>query len=233
MDNAFLSPILSALGRTFLSKYNRGKKVNSNIQRMPLMIIMAWGIWIFSVALAIFFTGSTINGGGTTFTGIMIFAVGEVVLILLGLLFYVWYRNAYVEITRSYVLRRDLFRFIEKVEYRRIRKYGYHERYDHNNNFEDGLYLGGPLVEGHKYSAESVELHSNWANFGYVLGQLAFRIVNERWAEPESDDDHEQVQEYVSSGQARNICLEYDGMAFPENNIIPDKDPTEEDPSNE
>ncbi len=95
MDNAFLSPILSALGRTFLSKYNRGKKVNSNIQRMPLMIIMAWGIWIFSVALAIFFTGSTINGGGTTFTGIMILAVGEVVLILLGLLFYVWYRRSF------------------------------------------------------------------------------------------------------------------------------------------
>jgi hypothetical protein len=233
MDNAFLGPLVSAFGRGILSRYNRGKKVNSNIQRMPLMIIMAWGIWVFSVALAIFFTGSTINGGGTTFTGIMIFAVGEVVLILLGLLFYAWYRNAYVEITRSYVLRRDLFRFIEKVEYRRIRKYGYHERYDHNNNFEDGLYLGGPLVEGHKYSAESVELHSNWANFGYVLGQLAFRIVNERWAEPESDEDQNLIQEYISSGKAREICLEQSGFVFPENDNSPYKDSSEEDSSNE
>ncbi len=94
MDNAFLSPILSALGRTFLSRYNRSKKVNAEIQRMPLMIVTAWGIWVFSFALAIFFTGSTINGGGTTFTGVMIFAVGEVVLILLGLVIYAWYRNA-------------------------------------------------------------------------------------------------------------------------------------------
>lgn len=47
MDNAFLSPILSALGRTFLSRYNRGKKVNAEIQRMPLMIVTAWGIWVF------------------------------------------------------------------------------------------------------------------------------------------------------------------------------------------
>ena len=103
MDNVFLGPLVSALGRGWLSRYNRGKKVNSNIQRMPLLIIMAWGIWIFSVALAIFFTGSTINGGGTTFTGIMIFAVGEVVFILLGLLFYVWYRNAYVELSLIHI----------------------------------------------------------------------------------------------------------------------------------
>ena len=31
---------------------------------------------------------------------------------------------------------------------------------------------GGPLVEGHKYSAESVELHSNWANLGMYWGSL-------------------------------------------------------------
>ena len=58
MDNAFLSPILSALGRTFLSRYNRGKKVNSNIQRMPLMIVMAWALLGFLVLLRqYFFTG--------------------------------------------------------------------------------------------------------------------------------------------------------------------------------
>ena len=137
-----------------------------------------------------------------------------------------------MEITRTYVLRRTFLRFVEKVEYRRIRDFGYYERTDRDNNFEDGLYIDGPYND-EGYFDEGIELHSNWVNMSYVLGQLAFRIVNERWAEPDSDDDHEQVQEYVSSGQARNICLEYDGMAFPENNIIPDKDPTEEDSSNE
>ena len=232
MDNAFLSPILSALGRTFLSRYNRGKKVNSNIQRMPLLIVMAWGIWVFSVALAIFFTGSTINGGGTTFTGVMIFAIGEVVLILLGLLFYALYRNMYVEITRSYVLRRDAFRFIEKLEYCRIRGYSYYEGHDREGNFEDGLYLNGPY-DAKGTPTLGVKLHSNWANYNYVLGQLAFRIVNERWAEPDSDDDHEQVQEYVSSGRAREICLEQSGFVFPENDNSPYKDSSEEDSSNE
>ena len=220
MDNAFLGPLVSALGRGWLSRYNRGKKVNSNIQRMPLMIIMAWGIWIFSVALAIFFTGSTINGGGTTFTGIMIFAVGEVVFILLGLLFYVWYRNAYVEITRSYVLRRTFLRFVEKVEYRRIRDFGYYERTDRDNNFEDGLYIDGPYND-EGYFDEGIELHSNWVNMSYVLGQLAFRIVNERWAEPESDEDQNLIQEYISSGKAREICLEQSGFVFPENDNSP------------
>ena len=220
MDNAFLSPILSALGRTFLSRYNRSKKVNAEIQRMPLMIVTAWGIWIFSVALAIFFTGSTINGGGTTFTGIMIFAVGEVVLILLGLLFYAWYRNAYVEITRSYVLRRTFLRFVEKVEYRRIRDFGYYERTDRDNNFEDGLYIDGPYND-EGYFDEGIELHSNWVNMSDVLGQLAFRIVNERWAEPESDEDQNLIQEYVSSGRAREICLEQSGFVFLENDNSP------------
>ena len=220
MDNAFLSPILSALGRTFLSRYNRGKKVNSNIQRMPLMIIMAWGIWVFSVALAIFFTGSTINGGGTTFTGVMIFAIGEVVLILLGLLFYALYRNMYVEITRSYVLRRDAFRFIEKLEYCRIRGYSYYEGHDREGNFEDGLYLNGPY-DAKGTPTLGVKLHSNWANYNYVLGQLAFRIVNERWAEPESDEDQNLIQEYVSSGRARENCLEQSGFVFPENDNSP------------
>ena len=232
MDNAFLGPILSALGRTFLSRYNRGKKVNSNIQRMPLLIIMAWGIWIFSVALAIFFTGSTINGGGTTFTGIMIFAVGEVVLILLGLLFYAWYRNAYVEITRSYVLRRDLFRFVNKVEYRHISGYGYHEEPTGGIDSDDGLYLNGPDDE-EGFPTPGVRLHGVWANYDYVLGQLAFRIMNERWAEPDSDEDHAQVMEYVSSGQARRVCLEHDGMEFPENTKKPDQDSLEENSSDE
>ena len=62
-----------------------------------------------------------------------------------GLLFYVWYRNAYVKITRTYVLRHTFLRFVEKVEYRRIRDFGYYERTDRDNNFKDGLYIDGPF----------------------------------------------------------------------------------------
>ena len=233
MDNAFLGPLVSAFGRSFLSKRNRGKSTGKkNIHRMGFLLVAAWGFFIASiVALIIFivdFSRGWLNSGG-----IIAFIAAELVIIFSCLLFYAWYRNAYVEITRSYVLRRTFLRFVEKVEYRRIRKYGYHERYDHNNNFEDGLYLGGPLVEGHKYSAESVELHSNWANFGYVLGQLAFRILNERWAEAESDEDQNLIQEYVSSGRAREICLEQSGFVFLENDNSPYKDSSEQDSSNE
>ena len=137
-----------------------------------------------------------------------------------GLLFYAWYRNAYVEITRSYVLRRNFLRFVEKVEYRRIRDFGYYERTDRDNNFEDGLYIDGPYND-EGYFNEGIELHSNWVNMSYVLGQLAFRIVNERWAEPESDEDQNLIQEYVSSGRAREICLEQSGFVFPENDNSP------------
>ena len=218
MDKAFLGPLVSALGRSFLSKRNRGKSTGKkNIHRMGFLLLAAYGFWAVSlVALVLFlYFYFRFNRFDGICQGILMLCP------VAGLLFYVWYRNAYVEITRTYVLRRTFLRFVEKVEYRRIRKYGYHERYDHNNNFEDGLYLGGPLVEGHKYSAESVELHSNWANFGYVLGQLAFRIVNERWAEPESDEDQNLIQEYVSSGRAREICLEQSGFVFPENDNSP------------
>jgi len=184
---------------------------------MGFLLLAAYGFWAVSlVALVLFlYFYFRFNRFDGICQGILMLCP------VAGLLFYVWYRNAYVEITRSYVLRRTFLRFVEKIEYRRIRKYGYHERYDHNNNFEDGLYLGGPLVEGHKYSAESVELHSNWANFGYVLGQLAFRILNERWAEPESDEDQNLIQEYISSGKAREICLEQSGFVFPENDNSP------------
>jgi len=149
-----------------------------------------------------------------------------------GLLFYVWYRNAYVEITRTYVLRRTFLRFVEKVEYRRIRDFGYYERTDRDNNFEDGLYIDGPYND-EGYFGEGIELHSNWVNMSYVLGQLAFRIVNERWAEPESDEDQNLIQEYISSGKAREICLEQSGFVFPENDNSPYKDSSEEDSSNE
>ena len=232
MDNAFLSPILSAFGRSFLSKRNRGKSTGKkNIHRMGFLLVAAWGFFIASiVALIIFivdFSRGWLNSGG-----IIAFIAAELVIIFSCLLFYVWYRNAYVEITRSYVLRRTFLRFVEKVEYRRIRDFGYYERTDRDNNFEDGLYIDGPYND-EGYFDEGIELHSNWVNMSYVLGQLAFRIVNERWAEPESDEDQNLIQEYVSSGRAREICLEQSGFVFPENDNSPYKDSSEEDSSNE
>ena len=231
MDNAFLGPLLSAFGRSFLSKRNRGKSTGKkNIHRMGFLLVAAWGFFIASiVALIIFivdFSRGWLNSGG-----IIAFIAAELVIIFSCLLFYVWYRNAYVEITRSYVLRRTFLRFVEKVEYRRIRDFGYYERTDRDNNFEDGLYIDGPYND-EGYFDEGIELHSNWVNMSYVLGQLAFRIVNERWAEPESDEDQNLIQEYVSSGRAREICLEQSGFVFPENDNSPYKDSSEEDSSN-
>ena len=232
MDNAFLGPLLSAFGRSFLSKRNRGKSTGKkNIHRMGFLLVAAWGFFIASiVALIIFiidFSRGWLNSGG-----IIAFIAAELVIIFSCLLFYVWYRNAYVEITRSYVLRRTFLRFVEKVEYRRIRDFGYYERTDRDNNFEDGLYIDGPYND-EGYFDEGIELHSNWVNMSYVLGQLAFRIVNERWAEPESDEDQNLIQEYISSGKAREICLEQSGFVFPENDNSPYKDSSEEDSSNE
>ena len=220
MDNAFLGPLLSAFGRSFLSKRNRGKSTGKkNIHRMGFLLVAAWGFFIASiVALIIFiidFSRGWLNSGG-----IIAFIAAELVIIFSCLLFYVWYRNAYVEITRSYVLRRTFLRFVEKVEYRRIRDFGYYERTDRDNNFEDGLYIDGPYND-EGYFDEGIELHSNWVNMSYVLGQLAFRIVNERWAEPESDEDQNLIQEYVSSGRAREICLEQSGFVFLENDNSP------------
>ncbi len=220
MDNAFLGPLLSAFGRSFLSKRNRGKSTGKkNIHRMGFLLVAAWGFFIASiVALIIFivdFSRGWLNSGG-----IIAFIAAELVIIFSCLLFYVWYRNAYVEITRSYVLRRTFLRFVEKVEYRRIRDFGYYERTDRDNNFEDGLYIDGPYND-EGYFDEGIELHSNWVNMSYVLGQLAFRIVNERWAEAESDEDQNLIQDYVSSGRAREICLEQSGFVFPENDNSP------------
>ena len=226
MDNAFLGPLLSAFGRSFLSKRNRGKSTGKkNIHRMGFLLVAAWGFFIASiVALIIFiidFSRGWLNSGG-----IIAFIAAELVIIFSCLLFYAWYRNAYVEITRSYVLRRNFLRFVEKVEYRRIRDFGYYERTDRDNNFEDGLYIDGPYND-EGYFDEGIELHSNWVNMSYVLGQLAFRIVNERWAEPESDEDQNLIQEYVSSGRAREICLEQSGFVFPENDNSPYRDSKE------
>ncbi|WP_455118855.1 hypothetical protein [Rothia dentocariosa] len=217
MDNAFLGPIISALGRSFQSKRNRGKSTGKkNIHRMGFLLLAAYGFWAVSlVALVLFlYFYFRFNRFDGICQGILMSCP------VAGLLFYVWYRNAYVEITRSYVLRRTFLRFVEKVEYRRIRDFGYYERTDRDNNFEDGLYIDGPYND-EGYFDEGIELHSNWVNMSYVLGQLAFRIVNERWAEPESDEDQNLIQEYISSGKAREICLEQSGFVFPENDNSP------------
>ena len=229
MDKAFLGPLVSALGRSFLSKRNRGKSTGKkNIHRMGFLLLAAYGFWVVSlVALVLFlYFYFRFNRFDGICQGILMSCP------VAGLLFYVWYRNAYVEITRTYVLRRTFLRFVEKVEYRRIRDFGYYERTDRDNNFEDGLYIDGPYND-EGYFDEGIELHSNWVNMSYVLGQLAFRIVNERWAEPESDEDQNLIQEYVSSGRAREICLEQSGFVFPENDNSPYKDSSEEDSSNE
>ena len=217
MDNAFLGSLLSAFGRSFLSKRNRGKSTGKkNIHRMGFLLLAAYGFWAVSlVALVLFlYFYFRFNRFDGICQGILMSCP------VAGLLFYVWYRNAYVEITRTYVLRRTFLRFVEKVEYRRIRDFGYYERTDRDNNFEDGLYIDGPYND-EGYFDEGIELHSNWVNMSYVLGQLAFRIVNERWAEPESDEDQNLIQEYVSSGRAREICLEQSGFVFPENDNSP------------
>jgi len=217
VDNAFLGPIISALGRSFQSKRNRGKSTGKkNIHRMGFLLLAAYGFWAVSlVALVLFlYFYFRFNRFDGICQGILMSCP------VAGLLFYVWYRNAYVEITRTYVLRRTFLRFVEKVEYRRIRDFGYYERTDRDNNFEDGLYIDGPYND-EGYFGEGIELHSNWVNMSYVLGQLAFRIVNERWAEPESDEDQNLIQEYVSSGRAREICLEQSGFVFPENDNSP------------
>ena len=217
MDKAFLGPLVSALGRSFLSKRNRGKSTGKkHIHRMGFLLLAAYGFWVVSlVALVLFlYFYFRFNRFDGICQGILMSCP------VAGLLFYAWYRNAYVEITRTYVLRRTFLRFVEKVEYRRIRDFGYYERTDRDNNFEDGLYIDGPYND-EGYFDEGIELHSNWVNMSYVLGQLAFRIVNERWAEPESDEDQNLIQEYVSSGRAREICLEQSGFVFPENDNSP------------
>ncbi len=195
---------------------------------MGFLLLAAYGFWAVSlVALVLFlYFYFRFNRFDGICQGILMSCP------VAGLLFYVWYRNAYVEITRTYVLRRTFLRFVEKVEYRRIRDFGYYERTDRDNNFEDGLYIDGPYND-EGYFGEGIELHSNWVNMSYVLGQLAFRIVNERWAEPESDEDQNLIQEYVSSGRAREICLEQSGFVFLENDNSPYKDSSEEDSSNE
>ncbi|WP_413040531.1 hypothetical protein [Rothia dentocariosa] len=204
MDNAFLGPILSALGRTFLSRYNRGKKVNSNIQRMPLLIVMAWGCWIVSLGSLGFLIYFYIRFNQLDGYCMGVLAVAP----LSGLLFYVWYRNAYVKITRTYVLRRDLLRRVQKVHFKDVnmfRAYG--------NREESGIVLFSDSSAG----TGSVLVSSVQASLAYIQAQMVFRMEQERWADADSDDDQGMLRDYMRSGQAWEMVMSSGGANFPEN----------------
>ncbi len=56
MDNAFLGPLLSAFGRSFLSKRNRGKSTGKkNIHRMGFLLLAAYGFWVVSLAALVLY----------------------------------------------------------------------------------------------------------------------------------------------------------------------------------
>ena len=208
MDNAFLGPLLSAFGRSFLSKRNRGKSTGKkNIHRMGFLLDAAWGFFIASiVALIIFivdFSRGWLNSGG-----IIAFIAAELVIIFSCLLFYVWYRNAYVEITRTYVLRRDLLRRVQKVYFKDVnmfRAYG--------NREEAGIVLFSDSSAG----TGSVLVTSVQASLLYIQAQMVFRMEQERWAEADSDDDQGMLRDYMRSGQAWELVMSSGGANFSEN----------------
>ena len=204
MDNAFLGPLVSAFGRGILSRYNRGKKVNSNIQRMPLLIVMAWGCWIVSLGSLGFLIYFYIRFNQLDGYCMGVLAVAP----LSGLLFYVWYRNAYVKITRTYVLRRDLLRRVQKVHFKDVnmfRAYG--------NREESGIVLFSDSSAG----TGSVLVSSVQASLAYIQAQMVFRMEQERWADADSDDDQGMLRDYMRSGQAWEMVMSSGGDNFPEN----------------
>ena len=208
MDNAFLGPLLSAFGRSFLSKRNRGKSTGKkNIHRMGFLLVAAWGFFIASiVALIIFivdFSRGWLNSGG-----IIAFIAAEFLFIFFGFMFYVWYRNAYVKITRTYVLRRDLLRRVQKVYFKDVnmfRAYG--------NREEAGIVLFSDSSAG----TGSVLVTSVQASLLYIQAQMVFRMEQERWAEADSDDDQNILRDYMRSGQAWEMVMSSGGANFSEN----------------
>ena len=205
MDKAFLGPIISALGRSFLSKRNRGKSTGKkNIHRMGFLLLAAYGFWVVSLAalvlyLYFYFRFNRFDG---ICQGILMSCP------VAGLLFYVWYRNAYVEITRTYVLRRDLLRRVQKVYFKDVnmfRAYG--------NREESGIVLFSDSSAG----TGSVLVTSVQANLLYIQAQMVFRMEQERWAEADSDDDQGMLRDYMRSGQAWEITMSSGGANFPEN----------------
>lgn len=205
MDKAFLGPLVSALGRSFLSKRNRGKPADKkNVHRMGFLLLAAYGFWVVSLAalvlyLYFYFRFNRFDG---ICQGILMSCP------VAGLLFYVWYRNAYVKITRTYVLRRDLLRRVQKVYFKDVnmfRAYG--------NREEAGIVLFSDSSAG----TGSVLVTSVQANLLYIQAQMVFRMEQERWADADSDDDQNILRDYMRSGQAWEVVMSSGGANFPEN----------------
>ena len=208
MDKAFLGPIISALGRSFLSKRNQNKTSKANVHRVGLLIIAAYGSWIASIGALILFIGNTVNSGGSSLETFIAFGVAEFLFIFFGFMFYVWYRNAYVKITRTYVLRRDLLRRVQKVYFKDVnmfRAYG--------NREEAGIVLFSDSSAG----TGSVLVTSVQASLLYIQAQMVFRMEQERWAEADSDDDQNILRDYMRSGQAWEMVMSSGGANFSEN----------------
>jgi hypothetical protein len=208
VDKAFLGPIISALGRSFLSKRNQNKTSKSNVHRVGLLIIAAYGSWIASIGALILFIGNTVNSGGSSLETFIAFGVAEFLFIFFGFMFYVWYRNAYVKITRTYVLRRDLLRRVQKVYFKDVnmfRAYG--------NREEAGIVLFSDSSAG----TGSVLVTSVQASLLYIQAQMVFRMEQERWAEADSDDDQNILRDYMRSGQAWEMVMSSGGANFSEN----------------
>jgi hypothetical protein len=205
MDNAFLGPIISALGRSFLSKRNQNKTSKSNVHRIGLLLFAACGFWIFAFgALVLLITQVLFNKP-------LAFEFYSTVLVcsVCGIFLYILYRNAYVKITRTYVLRRDLLRRVQKVYFKDVnmfRAYG--------NREESGIVLFSDSSAG----TGSVLVSSVQASLLYIQAQMVFRMEQGRWAEADSDDDQGMLRDYMRSGQAWEMVMSSGGANFPENN---------------
>ena len=204
MDNAFLGPIISALGRSFLSKRNQNKTSKSNVHRIGLLLFAACGFWIFAFgALVLLITQVLFNKP-------LAFEFYSTVLVcsVCGIFLYILYRNAYVKITRTYVLRRDLLRRVQKVYFKDVnmfRAYG--------NREESGIVLFSDSSAG----TGSVLVSSVQASLLYIQAQMVFRMEQGRWAEADSDDDQGMLRDYMRSGQAWEMVMSSGGANFPEN----------------
>ena len=204
MDKAFLGPLVSALGRSFLSRRNQNKTSKSNVHRIGLLLFAACGFWIFAFgALVLLITQVLFNKP-------LAFEFYSTVLVcsVCGIFLYILYRNAYVKITRTYVLRRDLLRRVQKVYFKDVnmfRAYG--------NREEAGIVLFSDSSAG----TGSVLVTSVQASLLYIQAQMVFRMEQERWAEADSDDDQDMLRDYMRSGQAWELVMSSGGANFPEN----------------
>lgn len=191
-------------GRSFLSKRNQNKTSKSNVHRIGLLLFAACGFWIFAFgALVLLITQVLFNKP-------LAFEFYSTVLVcsVCGIFLYILYRNAYVKITRTYVLRRDLLRRVQKVYFKDVnmfRAYG--------NREESGIVLFSDSSAG----TGSVLVTSVQANLLYIQAQMVFRMEQERWAEADSDDDQDMLRDYMRSGQAWEMVMSSGGANFPEN----------------